>query len=541
MREKRYPQGLRVGSIPCRPLLNTLKLLIAMRSCFLLPCLVIGILFIPASVFNQTTNFDETWKEFLENNKISNMIELVKPDKVLDKPDYARYLLMNTNTSFCQSEVDEAEELMAEIQEMDPMIHESIEGFVEKRVDLETKIKAYHTMDAIWQRFLQTKEVDPEELEAVTAAKTICEKTTLAKYSYMTAYYHFCQGNVPRSRDIFENRTLKLAEKTSLRVEDVEGLAEEVARMKSMYRDMSQLDIAWKTYVETGVSPGFDIEMPLFACNPIPKMKELLLKGAVDLCQAGPDALEQIKKLQAGSGVAPDRDLRDKLKGLEAAVAENEARLSVLNEAWEAFIPDNKVKHLGKYGYEYCSKEPLIRAYIMDGFGYGCAMAEEMLLKIDSLQSREVTPLEEITMIKINELAELTEEYRANGVEIERLWNKFIAQRDTLFGHIPSTDEYCDNIQQVKDWTINGLCGSCEDGIQYLEQIEGFQRTFDFKFSKEVECRVQKLRIKIWDCRYQALRELARVGSTPETRQQKLDELIEEYGIGERPEVCSPD
>ena len=142
---------------------------------------------------------------------------------------------------------------------------------------------------------------------------------------------------------------------------------------------------------------------------------------------------------------------------------------------------------------------------------------------------------------KINELAELTEEYRANGVEIERLWNKFIAQRDTLFGHIPSTDEYCDTIQQVKDWTINGLCGSCEDGIQYLEQIEGFQRTFDFKFSKEVECRVQKLRIKIWDCRYQALRELARVGSTPETRQQKLDELIEEYGIGERPEVCSPD
>lgn len=511
-----------------------------MRTSYYFFCLIINIFFISATTYSQTANFDETWKEFLKNNKISNMSELIRPDKVYDQPDYAKYLLMNTNSSFCQSEVDDAESLMAEIQEIEAEVHKSIPGFVGKMEELETKIKAYHSIDAIWKRFLLTKEVMLEELEAVEAAKTICEKRTLAKYSYMTAYYHFCQGDVPKSRNIFENRTLKLTEKTSLRVEDVEGLASEVAKMKSLFQDISKLEIAWKAYVETGVSPGFDIELPLFLCYPIPNMKELVLKGVVDVCNSGPAMLEKIKKLQAESGVVPDGELGEKVKELEAAIEQNETNLSALNEAWEAFIPDNKVKHLGRYGYEYCSKEPLIRAYIMDGFAYVCEMAEEMLQKIDSLQGSEITALEEITMIKINELAELNEQYQSNAVKIEELWSKFVAQGDTLLEYYQSAEFYCDNIHHVKDWAMKGLSGTCEEGHLYLEQIEAFQRTFEFNFFEELECRVQNLRIKVWDCRHQALLKLARI-EVPDSYEERLEELMDENGMGERPEVCSLD
>ena len=68
-----------------------------MRTNYHFFCLIIGIFFISATTFSQTVNFDETWKEFLENNKISNMSKLIKPDKVYDRPDYAKYLLMNTS------------------------------------------------------------------------------------------------------------------------------------------------------------------------------------------------------------------------------------------------------------------------------------------------------------------------------------------------------------------------------------------------------------------------------------------------------------
>ncbi|NUO01417.1 MAG: hypothetical protein HUU01_12475 [Saprospiraceae bacterium] len=468
------------------------------------------------------------------------MSELVKPNKVYDEPDYAKYLLMNTNTCFCQSEISDAEKLMAEIETIDPAVHKSIPGFVAKKEALETKMKAYHDLDAIWKQFLQTKEANLEELENLTAAKSSCEKKTLAKYSYMVAYAHYCEGNVPKSKDIFENRTLRLTEKTTLRVKDVEGLAPEVAKMKSMFQSIDKLDIAWKAYIKTGVSRGFDAELPVFPCNPTPKMKELVLKGAVDLCNLAPAMLDKIKKLQAESSVPPDAELAKEIEKLEKNIGQNEEGLAALNEAWEAFIPNNKVNPKIKYGYKYCTKEPLIRAYIMDGFAFTCDLAEDMLQKIDSLQRIEITPLEEITMVKINELSAINDRHKADGVKIEKLWNKFVGQGDKPLKDYQSAEYYCDNIHQVKDWTIRGLSGTCEEAPQYLEQIESFQRTFEFQFTEPVECRVQNLRVKVWDCRYQALQKLAKIEASPaDSYEKKLEELMKEYEMSERPEPCT--
>lgn len=511
-----------------------------MQKTYYFYCLFINIFFISASAFSQTINFDETWKEFLINNKISDMSVLYKPDKERDPLNYAKYLLMNTNSDFCQSEVEDAERLMAEIQQINPEALKSIPGYVGKMEELKTKIKAYYSMDVIWKRFLQSKEVNLEELEAVTGVQTSCEKQTLAKYSYMQAYYHFCRGDVSKSKDIFEDRTLRLAEKTTLRIEDVEGLATEVAKMKSLFQNMSKLENAWKEYLETDVSPGLDFELPLFLCNPIPNMKEYILKGAADLCHSGPKMLENINKVQAKSGVMLDWDMEKKVKALKAGIEQNETKLSALNKAWKAFIPDNQVK-IVDYGYDYCSREALIRAYIMDGFGSVCIYAEKSLRKIDSLQRAERTPLEEITMIKIDELEAFYEQHESNGEKIDRIWNDFVAAGDMLLEAYESTDLYCDDVQLVKDWTMKGLSGTCEEGIEYLEKIEEINKTFSWVFYEELECRVQNLRFKVWDCRYQALRKLASLEASPESFDERLEELMKEYGMTERPEVCPLD
>ena len=505
------------------------------RYCF---CLFVLTFFIPSFIAAQKTNFDETWREFLENNTVSKMSELVTPNKVTDQPNYAKYLLMNTNSNFCQSKVEKAEDLMSEVKGMVSDVYHSIPGFGEKMKDLDTKIKAYHKMDDLWNQFLETSEVDQDELDAVAGAKTSCEKRTLAKYSYMTAYYNFCDGDIENSRNIFENRTLRLTEKTSLRVKDVKGLASEVAKMKSLFKDLSKLDAAWNTYMRTGDSPGFDIELPLISCNPIPKMKEMVLNGALDMCKAAPEMLEKIQRLQDESGVFPEGELAEKITELEEAVEENNSKLLTLNEAWQAFLPDNKVKHVGKYGHDYCDKESLIRAYVLDGFTYVCELAEERLQKIDDLQVHETTELEDITMVKINELAELNEQYQSYAMQIEALWKKFIAQDDSLGEEFESPDFYCDNIHQIKDWTIRGLSGGCEEGQLYLEKIEAFKETFEFNFTEDLDCRVQKLRILVWDCRFELVEKLAKLEASPETYEEKLEELKKEYGMGARPEVC---
>ena len=103
-----------------------------MRLNYYFYCLFINIFFISATADSQTINFDETWEEFLINNKISNMSELFRPDKEHDPLNYAKYLLMNTNSDFCQSEIKDAENLMAEIQQINPEVLKSIPGFVSK-------------------------------------------------------------------------------------------------------------------------------------------------------------------------------------------------------------------------------------------------------------------------------------------------------------------------------------------------------------------------------------------------------------------------
>ena len=501
-------------------------------------CLFMGILCLSSNGFAQTVNFEETWKEFLENNKISNMSQLDKPNKDYDPLNYIKYLLMNTNTSFCQGDVERAEELLAAINDIEVKAHQAIPGFVKKLDDLESKVKAYHSMDAIWNNFLDTKEVDLKDLNAIKAAKTSCEKSTLAKYSYMTVYAHFCQGNIPRAKNILENRTLRLTEKTTLRVEDVRGLAPEVAKMKVLFQKIDKLDASWKNYVATGVSPGFDEELPLFSCYPVPNMKEWLLKGAANLCDSGQTMLDKIKDLQAESGVDMGRELTKKVKELEAALAQREAELDVLNEAWEAFLPNNEVQKPRKYGYEYCSSEPLIRAYIMDGFVNLCGNAEESLRQISDFSELEITALASDTKQKINELQDAYIEKQSEEEAINGVWSEFVAQGDTLLGDYYLADYYCDHVYDVKSWVIKGLASDCKQGLEYLKQIDEVKETLEFEFTKDVRCRVTKLRTKVWDCQYEVLKKLATIQVSADSIDIRIGELIEEYGIGQRPEVC---
>ncbi len=501
--------------------------------------LIIGIFIISNGLVAQSVNFEETWKEFLENNKISNMSALNKPSKFDDPLNYIKYLLMNTNNTFCQSDLEKSEELIAEINQFSEKAYQRIPRFVEKKTDLEAKIKAYYQIDVIWQKFIETKEVDIAELESIKAAKTLCEKQTLAKYSYMQAYHNFCEGNVSRAKAIIENRTLKLAEKTTMRVEDVEGLKPELAKMKKLFQNINDLEASWKEYTQTGVSPGFDTELPLFPCYPIPNIKEWVLKGAVDLCETGPEMLDKIKKLKAESGVDLGRELSKKVKELEAAVGENEEKLKVLNKAWTAFLPNNEVKKENRnYGYEYCNSESLIRAYIMDGFANVCGNAADRLEQIAEIQEKEDIELSKTVKTKIIELEETKMQFQTNELDINDLWKLFLVRGDAPFTDYYVADYYCDHIYDVKSWIIQGASSDCKEAIGFLEQIDEVKKNLEFEFAKDIRCEIEKLRLNIWTCQYETLDKLAKVEDTDEAYKAKLAALMEQYGVGEKPAGC---
>ncbi len=448
----------------------------------------------------QFVNFESTWKEFLADPLTVDISEITQPSKDL-KEDYAKYCLMFGTVAFCADEVEKAEKFMREIESTGDIIYNKIPGFKERYEKLTDNTKTYYKVENQWLNFLKYENVTLDDLEKLGAVK-VCEKGTLAKYDYMKAHALYCKGDIAGAKANFENRVLKLAERTTLNIKDVNGLEPRVKNMKQLFIDLPPLAAAWKDYVDTDVSKGTDIELPLIECNPIPNMKEYMLRAAVDVCVYGAENLKKINNLKEGNTQPIPADLGKKIKWLESEVGRYNGDLVSLNKAWSEFVPSDTLKSNIEYMFEYCEKDAQIKAYTIYGTINACEKGNEMLDKIAQVQ-REFNPtLDNTTIDKIAKLEDKLENYHEDFLALEALWGTFVQNNDTLLEAYSLAGFYCDKIAQVKSWTIKGMMNECKKGQQYLNLIDDFQKKHNLQFDDELACRVLRLRQEIWDCRY---------------------------------------
>ncbi len=467
-------------------------------------CILVCSAFVVSSNTAQFVNFEDTWREFLANEKTSNISKLTKPPK--DQPiDLVKWALMNANTYFCSGDISSAQNRMDDVVAVGETKYKTIPGFTEKYTDLQNKIKAYHAIDRYWRRFLINKDVSLEKLEAEPDALRLCEKETLAKTNYMMAHAYYCNGDMEKAKNIFEKRVLTLVEKTSLKVEDVEGLKSEVDKMKSLYAGLPKLDKAWAAFVKTDVSPGFDKKLPLMKCNPEPTIKAYTLIAAADICNKGDKMLKKITKLRSASNTKLSKDLRDKLKWLEDEVGRYNGDVAVLNKAWKEFVPTNTLEDEIEFGYEYCELEDRIKAYIMVGMVHLCDSGVVMLERIGDIIKEQEPDLTDETVGEFEELYMATKSNHQDLESLNQQWTEFIENNDTIPNGIDLAEVYCDKIAQVKSWTILGHFDPCDEGERYLDNIDEFQEKHELEFDEELACRVLRLRGKVYHCRYMEL------------------------------------
>ncbi len=457
----------------------------------------------------QFVNFEETWKEFLANDKTSNISKLTKPPKS-DAMDYAKYCLMYTNTNYCSGNVASAQNYMDEINKIGEPVYSKIPGFVNKYDRLDINIEAYHLVDQLWNKFLKTKEVDFAGLDDVDYAQQVCEKGTLAKYAYMMAYGNYCKGNLAEARKYFDKRVITLVEKTSLKIGDVNGLENEVTMMKKLFAGIDALQPAWKEYLKTGNSPGFDKELPEVDCYPIPSIKAYILQAAVDVCDGGDKKLENIQRLLSNNSHTIGSDLREKISWLEGEVKRYGGDLATLNNAWKDFVPDNELDSPLDFDVEYCRKDAQIRAYIIEGTLHACIKGWDRLEKITEMWQTHQPKLDDITLAKIKALKSKLESQKENEAQLRELWSTFIAQNDTLTDKVELAAFYCDPILQLTSWTIAGHLDACPSGQKYIDKIDDLQKSKKLTLSDTLTCRIDRLRQKVWDCRYWELVQQAR-------------------------------
>ncbi len=449
----------------------------------------------------QFVNFEDTWTEFLADSKTSNISQLVKPSKDQTE-NYAKYCLMYANDHFCADEINNSEELMAEVRKIGEPMYSTIEGFKEKFVDLEGKIKAYHAVDKVWKIFLKNGTVAMSDLNIENGGR-VCEKGTLAKFSYMKYWAHYCDAEVGKAKDMFEKRVLKLAEHTTLEIKDVEGLAPKVTATKELFAGLKELGPAWKEFIETDESPGFETDFPLMECYSIPTMKVYMLRAATDVCKNGSEMLEKINKLKKTNTHKIPEDLAAKIKWLEKESGNFTGDMAKLEAAWKEFVPtDTLNKGTAGLTGEYCHKDAQIKAYTMIGTIEACDKGAQMLKNIADVQEEFEPELDDTTLEKIKNLEAKLKDYEADIEALNTTWKEFIDGEDTLTGPYELKNFYCDKIAQVKSWAIKGHMSPCDKGKGYLTQIDKLKKKNKLEFDDELACRVLRLEGKVYQCRY---------------------------------------
>lgn len=448
----------------------------------------------------QFVNFEETWQKFLTEDKTSDISKLPQPSKE-DKQDYAKWCLIYATTNYCGGNLKESTKLMSEIDKVGETVYKTIPGFTDRHQLMKDNISAYKRTQYAWVNFISYDRISFADLKTLEDAKAVCEKGTLAKYSYMMAHAHYCDGNVPEAKKYFQDRVMRLVERTSLKVEDVERLDEMVARMKKLFKDLKAVDVAWQKYLTSGESEGFDTELDTYECNPIPNIKVYLLRGAANICDDGEEMLEKINALKEETDIELGADLKKKLAEFEKAVGQYSGDIAVLDKAWAEFMKRDTTIVRGFLG-EYCKKDAEIKAYIMEGTMFTCDFGKEMMKKAQRTKEKYNPTLDADTQEKWEGLEAKIQALADEATEVGRIFTEFGENGDSLVSEVTFKKDYCDKVAQVKSWLVKAHLAPCKRGEPYIKAINKLKDLEKLTFDEEIKCSLQRLDQKIWDCKY---------------------------------------
>ena len=459
---------------------------------FLLSLLLGAFCLVPFSGQAQLVNMEETWQEFLKNKKASNISELVKPEKT-QPANYIKYCLIYANKYFCGDNVNSADEMMSEIAAMGKDVWDRVDGFEERYEGLKKKIAAYKSLVPVWDRFLDDKNsVTRQEVEEYSAAKKVCERGTLCKYFYMISHDYFCDKDLRNARQVYDSRIKKLVA-TTFNPDDIEGLGDEVKKMGKFWDGMDELEPAWDAYVESGVSPGMESELPVFRCYVIPNMKACVLKAMYDICGEGEEMLAKLKDFKAMSTYPVPSDIIDAMDAIEAQVRNIKKDLTVLNTFWRKFIRSNKVEPDASYKREFaCDREAEVKAYLMDGFVSPCEHGKEALANISKIRKKYKPALSSQTMDKLKELKALTKKETGDMAILTEAWedflpdNKFSKDYELAFS-------YCDKLAEIRAYAMDGILKICDGGASRLDDIENVLDENDVTIDDATQAKIDYL------------------------------------------------
>ncbi|MGH1334924.1 MAG: hypothetical protein ACRBFS_02275 [Aureispira sp.] len=444
----------------------------------------------------QFVNMEETWQEFLVNEKTSNISQLPKPEKT-QPTNYIKYSLIYANTYLCGDNIDEADKMIQEIEAMGKDIRDRVPGFEERYQGLKKNIEAYKNLDPLWKKFKSDKtSVSRETVQKYPEASKICERGTLTKYFYMIAHDYLCEKDLYQARDIYDTKIKRLVA-TTFNPHDIEGLGEEVDKMAQYWTAMDEMEPAWEAFDATGISPGMNAEMPVYRCYILPNIKTYILKANYDICTQGAPLLSKIKALRRQSKEPLPSAITAHIEDIERQVKAIRTDLVVLNTYWKKFLSTGKVPSDAAYKYEFkCDREAEVKAQLLDGLTHVCEKGAEALKNIANIRREHRPELSNETQAKLKALKAVVTASSGDVSVLQEAWEDFLPDSKLSKDYALAFD-YCEKIAQLQAHIIEGTVKACEKGTDQLEAIDDLLVEYDINVDAVTQEKLDALKAKV--------------------------------------------
>ncbi|WP_264788645.1 hypothetical protein [Aureispira anguillae] len=460
------------------------------------------------------------WIRFTEGEAV-DIAELEKEavkdaKKVCEKGTLCKYFYMTSMHYYCQGDLKKSrghfENRVQKLVDKTSFEPSDVQG-MEERVKMMKKLWAgIDKLDPAWAKLIETDQSPGFDTELPLIE---CYSIPNMKEYILRASADLCTVGDEMLKKIKALQKTNTHSIPSDVADKIEWLEKAVTENNN---GLATLNKAWKKFLPESKPSGIDYGHE-FVCDRAAEVKAYIMDGFADPCGGGKTALDKIEEIKKEHNPSLDTETMTKLKQLKARVNKEAENLAKLNEAWEDFVPDDKVKGKLDFVFEYCDKEAQIKAYVIDGTVNFCEKGKQRLEDIAALRDSDAPELADVVLKKIDNLQAKQDEADQDLADLNAAWTLYIETDNVMKWEegYPSKDSgtvrdnirlvkfYCDKIAQTKSWVIKGQLDPCEKGEPYLKKIEKLKADHSLSYDKELACQISRLRNKVYQCKYWTL------------------------------------
>jgi hypothetical protein len=461
----------------------------------------------------------KVWIKFLDGETIGIDVlekeDVALANKVCEKGTLCKYFYMTSMYYYCKGSLEKSRghfknrvEKLVDKTSFEP---KQVKG-MEDRVKMMKKLwPAIDKLDIAWETLMNTDK-SPGYTEDLPLIE--CYSIPTMKAYILRAMADICSVGDAMLKKI------KALQKTNTHPipvdvrEKIEWLEKHVSTNNE---GLAKLNKAWKAFVPDNKVAAIDYGYK-FECDREAEIKAQLMDGFKDPCAQGKTALDNIEAIQKEHNPSLKEDTAEKLKELKSRIRKESANLAKLNETWEDFVPDDEIDGKLSITFKYCDKAAQIKAYTIDGTINFCLKGKKRISDIGKIRKIYTPDLDDEVLQKIErlnakqaqsdqDLADLNNAWTLHlNTDKVMQWEEGFPAKDSLIrDSIRLVDFYCDKIAQTKSWIIKGHLDPCEEGEHFLNKSMELKKDAKLKYDEGLSCQVDRLKSKVYQCKYWAL------------------------------------